>query len=100
MRPPCLAKIAKDVDTGTKRIETVEARSMHEQDSPAPLDAAATEAATEAAGEAKRGEFDHLLRQIEKEPVPERLLELALKLQAALIERREAACGQRGQEEA
>ena len=34
------------------------------------------------------GEFGHLLREIEKEAVPERLLELALKLQAALVEQR------------
>lgn len=34
------------------------------------------------------GEFDDLLREIEKEPVPERLLDLALKLQAALVEQR------------
>lgn len=34
------------------------------------------------------GEYGHLLREIEKEPVPERLLELALKLQAALVEER------------
>lgn len=34
------------------------------------------------------GEFDEILRQIEKEPIPERLLELALKLQSALMERR------------
>ena len=32
-------------------------------------------------------EFDHLLREIEKEAVPERLLELALQLQTALAER-------------
>ena len=36
------------------------------------------------------GEFDDLLREIEKEAVPERLLALALKLQAALAERRAA----------
>lgn len=34
------------------------------------------------------GEFDDLLREIEKEAVPERLLELARKLQAALTESR------------
>lgn len=34
------------------------------------------------------GEFDCLLQEIEKEPVPERLLELALKLQAALVAHR------------
>lgn len=34
------------------------------------------------------GEFDDLLRAIEKEAVPERLLDLALRLQAALVERR------------
>ena len=39
------------------------------------------------------GEFDDLLRQIEKEPVPERLLELALKLQAALVEQRKRSGG-------
>lgn len=39
------------------------------------------------------GEFDHLLREIEKEPVPERLLELALKLQAALVEQRKRSGG-------
>ena len=36
------------------------------------------------------GELGDLLRQIEQEPVPERLLELALKLQVALARRREA----------
>jgi hypothetical protein len=36
------------------------------------------------------GELGDLLRQIEKEPVPERLLELALKLQVALARRRAA----------
>ena len=40
------------------------------------------------------GEFDDLLRQIEKEPVPERLLELALKLQAALVEQRKRSGGE------
>lgn len=65
---------------------------MHEQDCPGEREVAAAEAV--------RGEFDHLLRQIEKEPVPERLLELALKLQAALVERREAACAERGADEA
>ena len=35
-----------------------------------------------------RGEFDDLLRQIETEAVPERLLDLARKLQTALTERR------------
>lgn len=34
------------------------------------------------------GEFDDLLREIEKEAVPERLLELARQLQAALVESR------------
>lgn len=34
------------------------------------------------------GEFDDLLKQIEKEAVPERLLDLARQLQAALVERR------------
>lgn len=34
------------------------------------------------------GEFDDLLREIEQEAVPERLLELALQLQAALLEQR------------
>lgn len=34
------------------------------------------------------GEFDELLREIENEPMPERLLELALKLQARLVEQR------------
>ncbi|HRP77857.1 MAG TPA: hypothetical protein PL183_02015 [Aquamicrobium sp.] len=57
---------------------------MHEQDCPDKRAAAAAETAPETA----RGEFDQLLREIEKEPVPERLLELALKLQAALVERR------------
>lgn len=38
--------------------------------------------------EAVPGEFDRLLREIENEPVPARLLELALELQAALVERR------------
>lgn len=38
------------------------------------------------------GEFEFLLREIEKEPVPERLLDLALKLQRALVaKRRETA---------
>lgn len=35
-----------------------------------------------------RGEFDSLLREIEKEAVPERLLDLARQLQAALVESR------------
>jgi len=35
------------------------------------------------------GEFEFLLREIEKEPIPERLLDLALKLQRALAARRE-----------
>lgn len=34
------------------------------------------------------GEFGRLLREIENEAVPARLLELALELQAALVERR------------
>lgn len=34
------------------------------------------------------GEFSDLLRAIEKEPVPERLLELARQLQTALVARR------------
>lgn len=34
------------------------------------------------------GEFDDLLRAIEKEAIPERLLDLARQLQAALVERR------------
>lgn len=34
------------------------------------------------------GEFGHLLAEIEKEAVPERLLDLALQLQAALVRRR------------
>jgi len=41
-------------------------------------------------GGASPGEFDDLLREIEKEPVPDRLLELALKLQSALVSQREA----------
>jgi hypothetical protein len=36
-----------------------------------------------------QGSFDLLLREIEKEPVPERLLELARQLQSALIDQRE-----------
>lgn len=35
------------------------------------------------------GEFDELLREIEKEATPERLLELARQLQAALLAQRE-----------
>lgn len=34
------------------------------------------------------GEFNDLLREIEKEPVPERLLELARQLQAVLVSQR------------
>lgn len=34
-----------------------------------------------------QGEFDLLLKEIEKEPVPARLLELAVRLQAALQHR-------------
>lgn len=34
------------------------------------------------------GEFKDLLREIEKEPVPERLLELARQLQAVLVSQR------------
>lgn len=41
-----------------------------------------------AAPEIVPGEYDRLLKEIEKEEMPERLLELALKLQAALVERR------------
>jgi hypothetical protein len=41
---------------------------MHEQDCPDKRAAAAAETAPETA----RGEFDQLLREIEKEPVPER----------------------------
>ena len=47
------------------------------------------------APEAMREELDLLLKEIENEPMPERLLELALKLQAALVERR----GRREEEE-
>jgi len=39
------------------------------------------------------GEFDDLLRQIEKEPVPERLLALARQLQVALAHRRRLVAG-------
>lgn len=46
------------------------------------------------------GEFERLLLEIEKEPVPERLLELALKLQAALMERRERYGDERQPDEA
>lgn len=38
--------------------------------------------------DAARGELDSLLREIEKEEVPERLLDLARQLQAALVENR------------
>lgn len=44
-------------------------------------------------GEAGRAEFAELLLQIEREPIPERLLGLARRLQAALRERRGAAAG-------
>ena len=37
------------------------------------------------------GELGHLLAEIEKEAVPERLLELALQRQAALVQRRREA---------
>lgn len=40
------------------------------------------------------GEFDELLSEIEKEPVPARLLDLAQKLHAALVERRKHQDGQ------
>lgn len=53
---------------------------MHQQDCPRERGDDAAETAA--------GEFDELLRRIEAEPLPERLLELALKLQAALVERR------------
>lgn len=59
---------------------------MHDQDRSGESDPGA--------GETARGEFDHLLRQIEKEPVPERLLALALKLQAALVARRNRSQGE------
>lgn len=36
-----------------------------------------------------RGKLEQLLREIEKEPVPERLLQLALRLQNALAEQRQ-----------
>jgi len=39
------------------------------------------------------GEFDALLRQIEQEPVPERLLDLARQLQAVLARRRRPGAG-------
>ena len=41
-------------------------------------------------------EFEELLREIENEPVPDRLLELALQLQAALAERRRRLEGDGG----
>lgn len=53
---------------------------MHDQDRPDNHDSRMPDGAS--------GEFDDLLREIEKEPVPERLLELAQKLRAALLERR------------
>lgn len=59
---------------------------MHDQDRSGESDPGA--------GETAPGEFDHLLRQIEKEPVPERLLALALELQAALVERRNRSRGE------
>lgn len=45
------------------------------------------------ADEAVPGEFGLILREIEKEVVPERLLELALKLQAALVDQRKGGSG-------
>lgn len=42
------------------------------------------------------GEFADLLREIEKECVPERLLDLAQQLQAALIAQREAEASDPG----
>lgn len=53
---------------------------MHDQDSPENRAAPVPETVP--------GEFDRLLWEIETEPVPERLLELALKLQTALVEQR------------
>ncbi|MGV6874174.1 hypothetical protein ACUSIJ_15990 [Pseudochelatococcus sp. B33] len=53
---------------------------MRDQDCPEDHDARVPETAP--------GEFDRLLREIEKEAVPARLLELALELQAALAARR------------
>ena len=65
---------------GGKEIEIRGTRMMHDEDSADERDAAAADVTP--------GEYDHLLRQIEKEEIPERLLDLALKLQAALVERR------------
>lgn len=45
--------------------------------------------------EAARGEFEYLLHEIEKETAPERLLDLARKLQEALAERRREECSER-----
>jgi hypothetical protein len=56
---------------------------MHDQDSP-----------DDRTPQIVPGEFDHLLREIEKEPVPERLLELAQRLQAALAEQRKRREGE------
>ena len=53
---------------------------MQKQDSPGKLHRVSLNTA--------RGEFDDLLREIEKEAVPERLLDLARRLQAALVESR------------
>lgn len=45
-----------------------------------------------------QSEFEFLLREIEKEPVPERLLDLALKLQRALVERRQPPSSEKDSE--
>lgn len=55
-------------------------RDMQKQDSPGKLHRISLDTAP--------GEFDELLREIEKEAVPERLLDLARQLQAALVESR------------
>lgn len=59
---------------------TIAGGAMHKQRNP--------QVPARAVSKDPRGEFDTLLREIEKETVPERLLELALKLQEALGERR------------
>ncbi|MGI6246564.1 MAG: hypothetical protein ACOYJQ_12440 [Pseudochelatococcus sp.] len=60
---------------------------MHIHDRPPnDLDADGTEALP--------GEFDRLLREIENEAAPARLLELALELQAALVELRKRHIGE------
>ena len=62
---------------------------MHDEDRPHDRSACASQTLP---GDLP-GDLARLLREIETEPVPGRLLDLALQLQAALVERRRADGG-------